>query len=202
MSNLFRNIITSNKKLSTEAIIAKKTLLSFCFFTVAVLVVFLAWKWINRQPEKDGMLSPLRAAAETNEAIFGRTKENQALAKTYPVSAADKNVRVNGGYGLKNDADTANWRLQVVKKNGDTLRLTLKEIQALPKTDIVFDFKCIEGWNQVTHWGGVTFADFVKHYGLDAQAQLKYIGLNTPKPIMWGLICPAPCIRKHCSVMK
>ena len=65
------------------------------------------------------------------------------------------------------DFDASTWKLKVAKTPGDTLFVTLDEIKALPKTEIVFDFKCIEGWSQVTHWGGVKFSDFAKKYNLN-----------------------------------
>jgi DMSO/TMAO reductase YedYZ molybdopterin-dependent catalytic subunit len=102
------------------------------------------------------------------------------LAKSYPVSDAVKNVRVNGNVGMENDFDPSNWKLQVIRNPGDTLFITLDEIKALPKTNIVFDFKCIEGWSQVTHWAGVRFSDFAAKYSLTAQTQMKYVGLVTP----------------------
>ena len=40
--------------------------------------------------------------------------------------------------------------------------------------------KCIEGWNQVTRWAGVRFSDFIKAYGLNEEASMKYLGLMTP----------------------
>ena len=67
----------------------------------------------------------------------------------------------------------------MVQKPGDTQFISLDEIEALPKTQIVFDFKCIEGWSQLTHWGVVKFSDFVKKYNLTEQAAMKYVGLNT-----------------------
>ena len=51
---------------------------------------------------------------------------------------------------------------------------------ALPKTDIVYDFKCVEGWDQIQHWGGVKFSDLIAHYKLEDQAKLQYVGLATP----------------------
>lgn len=65
-------------------------------------------------------------------------------------------------------------------KPGDTLFISLDEIKALPKTQIVFNFECFEGWSQITNWGGVKFSDFVKKYNLTYQAAMKYVGLNTP----------------------
>ena len=37
----------------------------------------------------------------------------------------------------------------------------MNDIMKLPKTEVVFDFKCIEGWSQKTWWGGVKFSDFL-----------------------------------------
>src|SRR6186997_367305 len=87
--------------------------------------------------------------------------------------------------------DPSTWKLKVAKAPGDTLFITLDEIKALPKTEIVFDFKCIEGWSQVTHWGGVRFSDFARHYRLGTKSGntinnnpdmdwYKYAGLETP----------------------
>jgi len=76
--------------------------------------------------------------------------------------------------------DPAAWKLQVIRRPGDTLFISLNEIKALPKTDLVFDFKCIEGWSQVTHWAGVKFSDFAAKFNLNLQTQMKYVGFVTP----------------------
>ena len=57
---------------------------------------------------------------------------------------------------------------------------TIEEIRALPKTEIVYDFKCVEGWDQIQHWGGVRFSDFIRHFQLEEQAKMNYVGLETP----------------------
>jgi len=70
--------------------------------------------------------------------------------------------------------------LQVKKLSGEVLAITLDEIKSLPKTDLVFDFKCVEGWDQIQHWGGVRFVDFVEHFGLEPETKLNYVGMETP----------------------
>jgi DMSO/TMAO reductase YedYZ molybdopterin-dependent catalytic subunit len=96
------------------------------------------------------------------------------------LNAAVKKVRVNGSEGMSTDFDPSKWKLQLVRSSGDTQLISLEEIKALPKTEIIFDFKCIEGWSQVTHWGGVTFTDFANKYGLNDETSKKYAGLITP----------------------
>ena len=164
---------------STETI-RKKTLISFLFLFLFFAACIVGWKWLHRQPDDQGVLQPLRAVLNGNEKIFSSFVNDNHLAKTFPVSAAEHKVRVNGDAGMSTDFDPAAWKLKVVRKPGDTLFVTLDEIKALPKTEIIFDFKCIEGWSQVTHWGGVKFSDFVKHFGLENQSDLPYVGLCTP----------------------
>ncbi len=163
----------------TEKQIRNRTIISFIVFIVFIALLFFGWRWLHQQPKEEGAYKPLRRTLQANENLFGRLVKANHLAKTYPVSAADKNVRFNGSFGMQTPLDTA-WRLVVVKGAGDTLRLTLNELRMLPKTEIVFDFKCIEGWSQVTHWGGVRLKDFLDHYGLMEQQKMSYMGLNTP----------------------
>jgi len=44
------------------------------------------------------------------------------------------------------------------------LLLPLADIVRLPKHELVTQFKCIEGWSQIIHWGGVRMADFIEAY--------------------------------------
>jgi DMSO/TMAO reductase YedYZ molybdopterin-dependent catalytic subunit len=181
MSNFFQSLFTRDSKLNIDQFILKKTIVSFFFFFLFIAAAIGGWQWLRHQPSTaDGTRKPLRDVLNVNESIFRRFLSNRHLAKEYPVSAAVKNVRVNGSDGLKTPLDSANWRLQVVRSNGDTLKLTLDDIKKLPKTDIVFNFKCIEGWSQVTHWAGVKFSDFVKAYGLNNETLKNYVGLVTP----------------------
>jgi hypothetical protein len=179
-----RNLFRSNKKLTVDELIVKKTIVSFFFLFLFFGGCIWAWKWLRRQPldsdTRGAIQQPLRDGLNTNELIFNKIFSKDHLTKTYPVSQAVKRVRFNGNVGLGNDFDTAAWKLYVIKKNGDTLALTLDDIKKLPKVDITFNFKCIEGWNQVTHWGGVRFSDFLKAYGLGDESQMKYVGLVTP----------------------
>ena len=167
-------ILISEKKLRN------KTIISFIAFILLLVAAVFTWKKLHQQPDVAGVPKPLRTVLNTNEKVFSNFLSDKHLAKSYPASAAVKNVRVNGNVGMANDFDPSTWKLQVVRKPGDTLFVTLDEIKALPKTEIIFDFKCIEGWSQVTHWGGVKFSDFAAKYNLDAQTQMNYVGLVTP----------------------
>jgi DMSO/TMAO reductase YedYZ molybdopterin-dependent catalytic subunit len=81
---------------------------------------------------------------------------------------------------MNNDDETSTWKLNVQIKDGAYLEISLDDIKKLPKTEVIYNFKCIEGWSQITWWGGVRLADFLDHYGLAAEKQMQYIGLTTP----------------------
>lgn len=164
----------SNKKVRNRSIMA------FGMFLLFVMGAWFAFYWINKQPNDQGTPKPLRNVLGFNEKVFTKVFDSSELVKEYPVSAAAKNVRVNGRDGLRDTVDVNTWRLQVVRAEGDTLTLNLEDIKRLPKKDIVFNFKCIEGWSQVTHWAGVPLKTFMDHYKLNMQEQLKYLGLQTP----------------------
>jgi DMSO/TMAO reductase YedYZ molybdopterin-dependent catalytic subunit len=181
MANFFKNIFTKNSKLNVNQLIVKKTIVSFFFFFVLMFAAFRGWKWLrHQQPVAKGTRKPLRNVLNVNETIFKGLVSPDHLAKEYPVSKAVNPARVNGTLGLKSQFDPATWQMYVLKKNGDTLKIKLDDIKKLPKTEIIFNFKCIEGWSQITYWGGVRFTDFIKAYNLNDEATLKYVGLSTP----------------------
>jgi len=49
-------------------------------------------------------------------------------------------------------------------EDSDVLSLTLDDIKALARAEIVTELKCIEGWSTVVHWAGARFADFAARY--------------------------------------
>ena len=164
----------------SEKKIRSKTIISFSVFIVMMAFAIFSWKWLHKQSDEEGALKPLRKVLNNNESFFSNFFSDNHLAKTFPLSAAVHHVRVNGNDGMSEDFDASKWKLKVARNPGDTLLVTLDEIKALPKTEIVFDFKCIEGWSQITHWGGVKFSDFAQKYNLNDQTKLNYVGLKTP----------------------
>ncbi|MFL5742228.1 MAG: molybdopterin-dependent oxidoreductase [Flavisolibacter sp.] len=168
------------EKIFSQKQIVSRTTFSFCFFILAFLGGIFLWKRIRHEPQDQGIPKTLRKGLSVDERIFSSVFDSARLLPTYPKSEAVKNVRVNGNVGVRSRLDTASWRLKVVRKTGDTLSFTMDDIKKLPKTEVVFDFKCIEGWSQKTWWGGVRFSDFLKYYHLDEQARLSYAALMTP----------------------
>ncbi len=168
------------EKIISEKTLLRKSIIAFAVFIVAIGAGYYGWKQLRTESDDAGVQKTLRKGLSVNEKIFSAAFDSSKLVKTYPKSEANQNIRYNGGEGLRQPLDTAAWRLQVVKKNGDTILFTMDDITKLPKTEVVFDFKCIEGWSRRTWWGGVRFSDFIKHYKLEEDAQLNYTGLLTP----------------------
>lgn len=168
------------EKIISEKKILFKTVFAFTFLIAAFGIGVYAWKKLRYEEREAGVQKTLRKGLDANEKIFGGWFDRNRLVTTYPKREAVKNVRVNGFEGLKTPLDSAAWRLKVVKRNRDTLFFTMEDIKKLPKTEIVFDFKCIEGWSQKTWWGGVKFSDFIHYYHLDPESKMNYAGLITP----------------------
>ena len=177
-----------------EQYIRKKIFLSFSVFIIFILVAIIGWRWLQNQPREQGALKPLRKGLQFNEKVNAVFFSDQHLSKEYPELAAAKKVRVNGAIGLKTALDTIDWNVIIYpnpENSSQILKLTMKDILSLPARDIIFDFKCIEGWSQVSHWGGTTFSGFLKHYRLGTHSGnapdpqhpedlYKYVGLMTP----------------------
>ena len=160
--------------------ISRRTVVSFSIFFVCLTIGgILFYKLYNQPQSASGVQPTLRKALNADDKIFSLLFSKKNEARSFKKENAVKNVRVNGDVGMDGELDTT-WRLKVARKPGDTLVLTLDDIKALPKTEIVFDFKCVEGWSQVTWWGGVRFSDFMEKYNLAPQMATKYVGMITP----------------------
>jgi hypothetical protein len=44
------------------------------------------------------------------------------------------------------------------------LLLTMEDLKALPFVEYATEFKCIEGWSEIMHFGGVRFRDFMEAF--------------------------------------
>lgn len=161
--------------------ITRRTFVSFTAFTLLGVAAWKSWFWIKDGMQSDGVQGALRKGLDIDDRIFKHTLSRNHLARTYPISEAAKNVRYNSGIGLSsNGFDAAAWRLELTTIDNRILSITIDDLKQLPKTEFAFEFKCIEGWSQISWWGGCRFSDFVRHYGLTAETAMQYVGLSTP----------------------
>ncbi|WP_293313106.1 molybdopterin-dependent oxidoreductase [Pedobacter sp. UBA5917] len=173
--------------LTVEQKINRRSFISFGAFAALGGGAFAGWKWLLNAPEETagitaGTRTPLRRALNKTELFFRNFFSNGHLVKTYPVEEAAKSPRVNSLIGIEDDEDfdiTA-WKLKVKLQNQKNRFITIEEIKALPRTEIVYDFKCVEGWDEIQHWAGVKLSDFLTHFKLETEASKQYMGLETP----------------------
>jgi DMSO/TMAO reductase YedYZ molybdopterin-dependent catalytic subunit len=172
---------------TVEQKIKRRNFISFAIFGAYTAAAYGGWRWLYKSPDEPaGMVTggahrPLRRALNKTELFFRRLAFNEShLVKTYPRSMAAKKIRHNSDIGSEGVMPPQSWQLQVRRRSGEILQITLDELMTLPKTEITYDFKCVEGWDQISHWAGVKFSDFIGHYKLEAEARAQYVGLETP----------------------
>ena len=184
MKNPFKR--NTDIKTVSQQQINRRNFISFTAFAGFSAIAYGGWRWLNNLPVETsgttaGANKLLRRALDKNELVLRNAFSNNHLVQTYPKSMAAKVVRVNSNIGMTDTSfDPKTWQLVVNRKNGSQLKLGLDDIRKLPKTAIVFDFKCVEGWDQISHWGGVKFSDFIAHYNLQEEAAMQYVGMATP----------------------
>ncbi len=141
---------------------------SFLSGAAAVAVGLGGWRWLVTRRADDGIAWPLRRVHEINEQLARDYFSKMRLSPSFPRELA-KEPRANGDLGLENDLDAAGWRLKVLgledadKQDAD-LQLTLDQLKALPRVEMVTELKCIEGWSTVVQWAGARLADFINTY--------------------------------------
>ena len=57
---------------------------------------------------------------------------------------------------------------------------TLDDIKSLPAHEMTIEHKCIEGWAQITNWGGARFSDFMALYADQLPDDISDVYLETP----------------------
>jgi DMSO/TMAO reductase YedYZ molybdopterin-dependent catalytic subunit len=165
------------------------------FFTgaAAALAGFGAWRWLTTAALEDGVPWPLRRVLRFNERLAEGLGSPNGLAPTFPAENVRGPARINGLVGLDDDVNGAGWQLRVEhegRRRSQTIRL--RDVQTLPRLDLATEFKCVEGWSEVMHFGGVRFLDFVTRFGLatrsgrapdpagNPQDLFRYVYLATP----------------------
>lgn len=172
----------------------RRAFLSFGALGLFGAAVWGVRRWIVDAPRIDKASAPLRHVLDFNARVTDLYRSPGHLVKEYPKSAAVTAMRANGDDGLTSALDPATWALAVHagSRNGGLLRtITMDQVRALPFTEIVYDFKCIEGWSVVSHWGGVRLSDFARAFKLGTRSGntpdeahpedlFRYMGLSTP----------------------
>lgn len=145
--------------------LARRTRRSFLVGAAATLAGLAGFEWLTTRREDDGLAWPFRRMLEVNEGLSEDYFSSARLAPTFPASMAQP-LRTNGPIGLGEDFDPAAWTLRIenVWRADAPATLTLDDIKALPRAEMVTEFKCIEGWSGIVQWAGARLADVMARY--------------------------------------
>jgi DMSO/TMAO reductase YedYZ molybdopterin-dependent catalytic subunit len=127
----------------------------------AGLIGVFGWRWMSPET-KDNLL---RRTFEFNERLSRAFYSPKRLAPEFRPDQISP-PRVNGLEGMQGEFDPAAWTLSVggVAGRTDDLTLTLDDIKRLPRTEMITELKCIEGWSVIVQWAGARFSDLVTTY--------------------------------------
>lgn len=175
-----------------ESVVRRRMLKSFGWFALAAIVPVGVYNWLTSSPKLLGIRKPFRRVLDANATIAQTYFSDTHLVPTFAREEAAPKARVNGFDGIRTPIPE-DWKLQVDHSDGsgNPLLLTIEDIKALPRYEIVYEFKCIEGWSQKQHWGGARLSDFIEKYKLgtrdgsppspeNTEKLFKHIGMETP----------------------
>jgi DMSO/TMAO reductase YedYZ molybdopterin-dependent catalytic subunit len=140
---------------------------SFVTGAVAAGAGLGVWRWLTAATAEDGVPWPLRRVLRFNERVAEALGAPHGLAPTFPAQAVQGPARTNGLIGLAHEVKAGDWQLRAQHEGRDREHtIHLHDLQELPRVDLVSELKCVEGWSQVMHFGGVRFRDFITRFGL------------------------------------
>ena len=151
---------------AAEQAMQRLTRRSFVTGGVAALAGFGGWRWLATASPEDGLPWPLRRALGFNQRLGESLFSSSRLAPTVPDASVRGPARTNGLIGLDGDVDSAGWQIRIQHTGRGERALRLQDVQALPRINLVTELKCVEGWSEVMHFGGVSFRDFVTQFVL------------------------------------
>ena len=105
------------------------------------------------------------------------------LAPTFPAESVRQPARTNGLVGLDGQVEPAGWQLRVGHDGRADQTIALRSMQALPRADLVTELKCVEGWSQVIHFGGVRFMDLMTRFRLGTRSGRAPDPQNNPQDL-------------------
>ena len=156
----------------------RKSRRSFLTGAAGIVGAGAFWNYVQTKSDPvDGIPGILRNTLEVNESIWSNLP--QRSAREFDISEASP-IQFNARIGIREEIDLAAWTVRVEGPDGETIdELDISTFEKLDQQEIAFEHKCIEGWSNITHWGGPRFRDFHELY-TDQVGDVKYVGLETP----------------------
>jgi hypothetical protein len=134
-------------------------------------------------PEKFAQYAPDVTAWEyTYSRAKAQEGDHFTTVWSEPPFRADTVYREKGGKSPRG-FEEAGPSKSTVPPGTPGLLLTVADLLKLPKHELVTEFKCVEGWSQIAHWGGVRMSDFLEAYPPQRKhdgSLPRYVYMETP----------------------
>ncbi len=153
---------------------------SFLTGGAAMFAGYMGWRGVQGSEADRRIPGVLRDVHRANESIWSALFREEHLAKEFAYEDASI-LQVNGVIGIRDEVDLAEWRMVVMGPDREIWGFhDLADIEALPRHEMTIEHKCIEGWAQVTNWGGARFSDFIELYADRMTDEITDVYLETP----------------------
>lgn len=143
--------------------------------------------------------------------VYNPKKHAQYVGNVYYETAEEEMEQSISGDESDNSKDAKNTEQTTEPEPEETpepdipgLLLTLADIKALPRYEMVTELKCIEGWSTKVYWAGARLSNFIEKFAPpnrdgsapdvinNPQSLVQYVGLQTPDEVYYvGLDMPS-----------
>ncbi|MFL6353089.1 MAG: molybdopterin-dependent oxidoreductase [Bryobacteraceae bacterium] len=178
MNSWDREIVLSDDE--TKRQLRRRTRRDFLVGGVAAVGAVGGYEWIRSRKRDDGLQWPQRRILDWNGKLAHSYLNDSHLMPTYSRDQVGW-LKPNGDIGMDDDLDANSWQIKVSNgQGGPDLKLSLADLRALPKVEMITKFCCIEGWSTIAYWGGARFSDFTKKYFRPDRKLTNFVYLATP----------------------
>ena len=168
-----------NSTSNTERELTRRSRRGFLTLAGGTLAGIGAWNYLQRRPQEGELPGPFRRVLEWNESLTSALFRDSHLAPEFPASRIES-LPSNGDIGLNDAIDGEAWKLLFTPHGSDAaMHFALSDFRALPKKELISEFKCIEGWSRIVQWGGVPFHYFVQRWAPGSE-KAAYVAMETP----------------------
>lgn len=126
----------------------------------------------------DSIQRILKAISSWNDRAQAALFRPNHLAPTFSPEQVVKPPRFNAYYDVEDmvPVKAADWKLELAGRIGDKRPWNLQQISELPEQEIIVRHICVEGWDYIGQWSGVSLRMFLERIGADLTA--KYVAFK------------------------